>query len=75
MKKLDLFNLMCPFPRIEAALKGQQQFLVELRLSSCKIISAECKEIASSPLLSQLRALDLSCNSIKLSGLVALIDH
>lgn len=39
LKKLDMANIVFPFKRIDLALSNTQTFLVELRLSSCNIIS------------------------------------
>jgi len=71
LKRIDFTNIIFPYSRIEQALSSN---LVELRLNSCKIISQECLGIAKSPKLAQLRALDLSCNPIKLAGLIHLLD-
>ena len=39
LKKLDMANIVFPFKRIDHGLSNTQTFLVELRLSSCNIIS------------------------------------
>lgn len=43
VKRIDIENMMYSFKRIEEVIaKGLQTTLLELRLSSCKIISQEC---------------------------------
>ena len=74
VQKIDFFNVILPFRRIEEALTKGQSSLLELRLSSCKIITQECVTIASSPIARHLRSLDLSCNPIKFQGLLNLLD-
>jgi Leucine Rich repeat len=73
IKKIDMMNIAYSFSKIETALKDTR-WLIELRLSSCNIISQECLSLARSPVLSQIRSLDLSCNAIKLPGLLHLLD-
>jgi hypothetical protein len=74
LKKLDFQNIVFPVKRIEKALEASLNYMVELRLSSCNIISSECLSIAQNPHFRYLQSLDLSCNPIKLSGLLHLID-
>ncbi len=77
LKRLDFYNLLFPFKRIEAALLKQPEVssaLLELRLSSCKLLPQECLCLAESPVSQHLRSLDLSCNPLKLQGLLNLLD-
>jgi len=69
IKRVDFFNILFPFKLMETV-----STLLELRLSSCKILTQECLQIASSPIAQSLRSLDLSCNPIKLQGLLNLLD-
>jgi hypothetical protein len=46
LKKLDFQNIVFPVKRIEKALENSLNNMVELRLSSCNIISSECLSIA-----------------------------
>jgi hypothetical protein len=71
LKRVDFFNILFPFKLMESALTST---LLELRLSSCKIMTQECLQIAGSPIAQNLRSLDLSCNPIKLQGLLNLLD-
>ena len=48
--------------------------LQELRLCDCRIISQECKLISQNEKLRHLKVLDLSCNPIRLSGFLALLN-
>lgn len=68
-------NIVFPFKRIENALSHHSTYLIELRLSSCNIISQECIALAKCNNLRYLQALDLSCNAIKLAGLMHLMDQ
>ena len=74
LKRLFFSNIIYSFKRLAQAL-SRDNFLLELRLSGCKIISQECMELAQSPALSQLRYLDLSCNPLKLAGLMHLFKR
>jgi hypothetical protein len=49
--------------------------MLELRLSSCGLISIECDLLARSPASQHLRSLDLSCNPIRLQGLLQLMQQ
>lgn len=71
LKRVDFFNILFPFKMMESSLTST---LLELRLSSCKILTQECLQIASSPIAQNLRSLDLSCNPIKFQGLLNLLD-
>ncbi|CDW71067.1 leucine-rich repeat-containing protein typical subtype [Stylonychia lemnae] len=71
--KLDFENVIFPFATLFQVLQPRQ-ILVELRLSGCKILPSECQDIASNPVFRQLRSLDLSCNPIKLTGLLYLLN-
>ena len=46
LKRIDMANIVFPFKRIEKALNEVKTCLVELRLTSCNIISQECIAIA-----------------------------
>jgi hypothetical protein len=48
--------------------------LLELRLCDCKLIAPECRDLASNSNLKHLRVLDLSCNPIRVSGFLSLLD-
>ena len=74
LKRLDFFQLIFSWLRIEAQLTPET-YLVDLRLSSCKIMPLECLSLARSPHLTFLKSLDLSCNPIKLHGLLYLLDQ
>jgi hypothetical protein len=39
LKRIDMANIVFPFKRIENALSQASTFLIELRLTSCNIIS------------------------------------
>ena len=47
--------------------------MLELRLTNCNLIAVDCIKIALNSKLSQLRALDLSCNPIKMTGFLNLV--
>lgn len=67
LKKLDISNVLFPFKKIHQAFEAiPNPQMLELRLSSCKLISIECDLLAKSPATRHLRSLDLSCNTIKL---------
>ena len=46
LKRIDMANIVFPFKRIENALNQANTYLIELRLTSCNIISQECIALA-----------------------------
>ena len=48
--------------------------LLELRLCDCRLLAPECKALACSPSVANLRMLDLSCNPLRLPGFLALLE-
>ena len=71
---LDLFNIFYPFSKLSEHLSAVKAPLLSLRLSSCHIISQECVQLAQTVSLRHVRSLDLSCNAIKLKGLMSIFQ-
>eukprot|EP00347_Sterkiella_histriomuscorum_P023178 403335652 len=72
-RKLDLGNIVMPINLLEQAI-CPPKLLIELRLSSCGLIAKDCRILSSMQSLCQLRSLDLSCNKIKIQGLLYLLE-
>ena len=72
-KVVKIHDLIHGIPIFESALLEQTPPLLELRLVNCKILPLECKLIPLLHSVHALRILDLSCNSVRLLGLLLLL--
>ena len=69
--QINVESLLIPHRLMMRLLSTQ---LLELRLCDCRLLAPECRALACSPSIVNLRMLDLSCNPVRLPGFLALIE-